>query len=352
MSLETEVTAIRESCALSQMDHAVYLRLSGPDVYEAVDQIIPTTMRLRDAQIMLTLLLEEDASPFADVQLGREDDTFLLVAEGRPASELIAAVRDRMPSGAQVDIENLQDEHEVFALNGPYAWEVMSALTGPEIVGMPYGTIFRVRGWRCFRGGKTGEYGYELLVPKTEAPAIRQQILEIGSRFDLREAGVDALDRCALENWFFNIRREGQTRLSPLELQLQWRISYQKDYVGATALRRRRAEGINARMACFVSSGPIEDGAEVHYGGRSVGYIANSGFSTLTQGWVAHGVLDIRLSRPGLDGFTAGSSTTPLRTVLPPVINNRSLYVNPQRHSYRTRSEVVFPPLRFGHSPS
>lgn len=347
MSVEGEVNAVRSSCALSRMDHAVYLRLSGQGAYEAADKIIPTTLRLRDAQLMLTLLLTEDGRPLADVQLGREDDTFLLVAEGLSPDNLIALLRDRMPSGLQVDIENISAEHDVLALSGPYAWEVMSALVGPEVVGMPYATIFRVRGWTCFRAGKTGEYGYELFIPKSETNAVREEILEIGSRFELREASLEALDRCALENWFFNIRCEGKENLTPLELQLQWRISYQKDYVGADALRGHRREGIKRRLACFVGQGALRKGMDLSYRGYPVGHIVNAGFSSLRNEWVAQAVVDARLSRPGIEGFTAGPSPNGprLRTFLPPVINNRSLYVNPQRHSFKTRSEDTFPHL-------
>jgi aminomethyltransferase len=329
------------------MDHAVYLRLSGEGAYEAADKIFPTTLRLRDAQLMLTLLLKEDGRPLADVQLGREDDTFLLVAEGLSSDDLIAVVRDRMPDGLQVDIDNIGAEHDVLALSGPYAWEVMSALVGPEIVGMPYATIFRVRGWTCFRAGKTGEYGYELFIPKSETEAVRAEILDIGSRFELREASLEALDRCALENWFFNIRREGSENLTPLELQLQWRISYQKDYVGADALRRRRGQGIKRRLTCFVGQGLLYTGMELRYRGYPVGQIVNAEFSTLRQEWVAQAVVDARLSRPGIEGFSAGPSpnSPSLRTFLPPVINNRSLYVNPQRHSFKTRGEDTFPAL-------
>lgn len=348
MSLDEEVAAIRETCALSRMDHVVYLRITGPNAYEAVDRLCPATMRLRDGQMMLTLLLEESGRPFADVQLGREDDSFLLVAEGPSSAALIDTVRQRIPGGLVVEIENLNLEHEVLALNGPYAWEVMAALVGPEIIGMPYGTIFRVRGWTCFRAGKTGEYGYELIVPTKEAAAVRQEILDLGGRFELREASLNALDRCALENWFFNIRREGRGDLSPLELQLQWRISYQKEYVGADALRRRRKEGATRRITCLVGQGPLDVGMELRYGGQTVGYIANADFSSLRQEYVAHGVLDLPFCRPGIEGFIAGSSPSgpSLRTVVPPVLRNRSLYINPQRHSIGTRAELELPDLR------
>ena len=38
-------------------------------------------------------------------------------------------------------------------------------------------------------------------------------------------------------------------------------------------------------------------------------------------------------------------STVKLRTVSPPMIDNRSLFVDPRKHAYRSRAEHAFPPL-------
>ncbi|MCP5067184.1 MAG: hypothetical protein GY946_11515, partial [bacterium] len=74
----------------------------------------------------------------------------------------------------------------------------------------------------CFRAGKTGEYGYDLLVPHAQYDPLHDKLQDIGRAFDMQPVGLAALDQCALENWFFNIRREGQLGLTPLELQ-RWR---------------------------------------------------------------------------------------------------------------------------------
>src|SRR5437870_25042 len=83
-------------------------------------------------------------------------------------------------------------------------------------VGLPFANLFRFDRWLCVRAGKTGEYGYDLLVPRGEVETVRARLLEKGRRFELGEAGLEALDACALENWFFNVRREGREPVTPV----------------------------------------------------------------------------------------------------------------------------------------
>ena len=65
-----------------------------------------------------------------------------------------------------------------------------------------------------------------------------------------------------------------------------------------------------------------------------------------------HGVLPPNVIASGTGllsryAFTLGQgpSGVPLRTISAPVINNRSLYVDPRRHCYRYRHEEKYPPL-------
>src|SRR5262249_51859684 len=92
------------------------------------------------------------------------------------------------------------------------------------------------------------------------ADATWQRMQELGEPLGAREVGVDALDHCSLENWYFSIRTlQGAPKtpvLTPLELQLQWRVNYEKDFVGAEALPARREAGAHRRpTACTRPSG-------------------------------------------------------------------------------------------------
>jgi glycine cleavage system aminomethyltransferase T len=350
MGLHDAVRAIRSSVAVSRLDHVRCVRLRGHGAYDALDRVCPADLYVRDGQILHGLLLEEDASLFADIYLACDDEEYLLLAEGPTQPDFVEYLRRHTADVADVEIVDLSEAYSLIGLNGPYAWELMGSVAGEETIGLPYLTFFHQEQWICCRVGKTGEYGYAIIVPAADAPAAYERCLHRGGNLDAVEADLDALDQCALENWFLNVRREGRQPVTPIELQLQWRVSYRKTYVGSDALARRRAEGSRERLTCLVADGAVQVGSDVVLDGRLVGRVVNAGYSPTRGKWVALALIDIAWAYPGIDALRVDGADGAVcaRSVSPPVINNRSLYVSPQLHSYRTRDEFDFPPLEGG----
>ncbi|MDX1493039.1 MAG: hypothetical protein R3253_03115 [Longimicrobiales bacterium] len=342
--VDDQVRTIRHSVGLSRLDHLVCLRVSGDGAWELMNRVFPREVYVRDGQLVQGLILEDSGVVAADCQLGNDEGEYMLLCEGLAADSLA----DRLASSsADLDDVEITDEGRsrgAIGIDGPYAWELMSRMVGPEVVGLPYLTFFHFDGVTCCRTGKTGEYGYVLLVERDEVDACWSRLAELGEGLDLREVGLEALEQCALENWFFNIRREGSFELTPLELQLQWRVSRRKSYVGSAALEERRRKGILRRLTCIVGEGPLDVGDPVHGDGGERGIVLNAGHSHIRGDWVALALLDLDYALPGVDMLTVGEGVS-ARTVTPPVITNRSLYVNPQVHSYASRDTDDFPPL-------
>lgn len=340
MSLPDEMAALRGSVAMSRLDHVSHLRLRGSDVYQAVDRFCTSALRLRDGQMLHTLLLDEEARCLADAYLCADDEEFILLAEGASADRLADHLRD-----GGIEVEDLSTSHAIVSLDGPYAWELLGLVIDPEAIGLPYLTFYHRAGWICYRAGKAGEYGYGIIVPREDVADLENRLLEKGRALDLCEVGLDALDQGALENFFFNIRREGREPVTPIELQLQWRVFYRKDFVGSHALKRRKREGPRERLTCLIASEMIAPGDEVRLDDTLVGRIVNAGYSHVRDDWIALALLDIAWAYPGIDRFVASREGTPisLRSVSPPVLTNRSLLVSPQLHSYSTRHEARVP---------
>ncbi len=196
----------------------------------------------------------------------------------------------------------------------------------------------------CCRGGKTGEYGYVLVGEPDRIDSLWSELRALGEPLDAVPIDLETLDLCALENWFFNIRGEGRHALSPIELQLQWRVSRKKEFVGSTALERIREAGIGRRLTCLVSPAEIADGDPVRRDGADIGRLVHAAHSPILDAWVGLALIDLPFAHPGVDALAVGASTGG-RTVTPPVIANRSLYVNAQIHTYASRHDDDFPPL-------
>lgn len=351
MTLSEEVNALRYSVGLSRLTHVHYLAVTGPRAPDVIDRLVSGLLRVRDGQAMHTLLLTDDARPLADAYVARNDEEFLLLAEGPSREELVAHVHRHLPSDGSAQLEDRSASHAIIGVDGPYAWELLGATLDPEVIGLPFLTFYHHRQWLCYRAGKTGEYGYGVIGPRDDIDQLEQSMRTMGEAYDLVNVGLDALDQCALENWFFNIRREGREDVTPIELQLQWRVSYRKDFTGSTALRERRAAGATVRLTCIIAGEAVAPGDMVMVGDTRAGSIVNAGYSDVRGDWVALALLDRSLAYPGIDCHVVsagGAGPRPARTVSPPVLQNRSLVVSPQLHSYATRAEYPAPPLVLG----
>ncbi|CAN5669458.1 aminomethyltransferase family protein [soil metagenome] len=343
---ERALLALRTGVTMTRSDHFRAFRFSGGEAaWETVNALCSGDLFLRDGQVAHTLWLDERAHPLADVYVARDDDTFVILAESR-GEDLFTHARSQLRDGAVLD--DLTPTHRILSLNGPFAWELLGRIVGAEVIGLPYLNLFHLAGGWAFRAGKTGEFGYDLLVANDAAAKLETRLLTDGERFDLVTAELDVLDQCALENWFFNVRKEGRLDVTPFELQLQWRTTTKRAFIGSAALEAHRIAGIRRRLVMMTAAdtGVIAQGNAVHLFGENVGVVANAGYSPLRRQWVALALVDVGWAHPGIDAFEVmtPNGRVAARTVTPPLPNNLSLHVNLQRHAYATRDEIVLPP--------
>jgi aminomethyltransferase len=341
VSLEREVQALRTAVALAAGDHIACVRVRGGGAADALDRVSPRALFARPGKMSHTLLLDDNARPIADVTLCCDEDNFFVLAEGMSAAAVIDHVRGRA-GGLDVELDDLSGSHAMVTLNGPYAWELLGELTTPDVIGLPYLGFFHADAFTCFRGGKTGEYGYDLLVERDRLAGLRDHIATLGRRFELAEISLAALETAQLENLFWNPRRDSAPGLTPIELQLQWRVSYDREFPGSAALHRRR-QTAHHRAVLLCADRELPADARVIADGRDIGGVLHAGASPTRGDWLAIAIVERALAHAGLGGFTVGG--VPARTLSAPAIDNRSLLVDPQRHSFATRDTDRFPPL-------
>ncbi len=342
MSLRDELNAIRLAAALTEVGHMVCVRLTGDDVFPTLDRLVTSALTLQDAQLKTTLLLRDDGTVFADAIVGRDDETYWLMTEGPTVDELAAWVT-RHQTGPGVSLERVDQTHRHLAVHGPWAWQLLATCLGPDVMGMPYLSMLRsASGVVCFRAGKTGEYGYELLVPNAVADELTRALEHEGQALELRRVGLEALDLCSFENWFFSMRREGTFGLTPLELGLQWRCAPQKTFIGSEALAAKKAHGFTHRLTCLVADAAVTAKAEITLYAERIGQLEASAYDPLLDRHIASARLPLALAVPGIPVSVGGVAG---RTVSPPILVNRSLSVSAQRHTWADRELAGFPPL-------
>jgi glycine cleavage system aminomethyltransferase T len=341
MSLDEDIGAVRTGVTVATGDHVALVRVAGTGAHDLLDRVSPRPLFVRTGQMLHTVLLDPEGTPLADAYLCCDEDDYLVLAEGLSGPVLTAYLREHA-GGLAVELEDRSDSHAVLAVDGPYSWELVADLTTPDVIGLPYLAFFHTERFTCFRAGTTGEFGYLLVAPRAGAAGVRDAVESVGRRFDLRAVGLAALERCALEVGFFNVRRQVRQGLTPVELQLQWRLGSTKSYVGSEAIAARR-KAPRGRVAMIASAGELASDAAVELGGMRVGTVLDAGWSPTRGEHIGVALLDRPVSHAGLAGFTSNGCA--VRTVSAPGVNNRSLYVDPQRHAWATRATDTFPPL-------
>ncbi len=325
-SLEGQVRAIREWAAVSSLPHLRVVRVSGDSAWDYLDRLLPCEVYLREGQLRPTLLLRSDDTIFADVLVGADELDFWLVVDGPTEEDLLAYLDAARLPGESVSFASQARSHAVLTVDGPYAWKVLEGVAERGIGGMPYLSLAHLDdGMLCGRAGKTGEYGYFLHVPLDRVEATRAKL------GDLVQAGEAALAHCALESWFFDIHAAGVADLTPLELQLQWRLSRRKAHVcGMAALGTRRAAGGLRRTVGLRGPLGMAAGDPLVIAGETVGTVLQSApWLGASGGSIGMGLLPGPIAHPGLDVLAVPAG--PVRTVSPPFLVNRSLLVKPSR---------------------
>lgn len=330
--------AIRNSVAFAEEPDLRCLQLTGRHAFDVLDTVCPCDIFLQDGQMRHTLLLNENGVPFGDVYVCREAENAYLIGYGARTDEIIEWMTSHATSITDFSIADLGKSHDNLALDGPYAWELCAEVFGTDILGLPYLGMMILDDIFIFRAGRTGEFGYHLLLPTDQKNTWIEKVLATGAAFEIACADEAARAQCVMENFFFDIKREGQYNLTPLELQLQWRLSIQKNtYPGADAIQALRKAGVTQKLTCFTTPDSVNTDAEITYDGEIVGQVLASGYSPMRDDYVGKALLHKPYWHAGLDGFLVNS--IPLQTISAPAINNLSLKISPYHHSFHTRKE-------------
>jgi len=333
--LTDEVAALRGRAVLSVHDHLTLVKLPAQEGLQRLEPRVATNLGIREAQFRQALCLDEQGLPAADVFLGFFRGTMYLFASGLERSAMCTALG--VPEDAMI-----HEDAVVLGIDGPFAWELLAEWDTPGAIGLPYLGAYSPRdGLLVIRAGRTGEYGYMVVAPRSQADEVLDELQVAGRSLQARMVGAQALRHCSLENWVFDIHRDGRAGLDALELQLTWRLDLNKRAVGLDAIRTRRAQGLRRRITAISASEEAAVGAAVTLEGRPIGSVLACVPDLFGERWRVLAVLDLAWAQPGVEGLLVDGC--PGHTHSSPWVLNISLFVNPQKHTWSTRDEVQLP---------
>jgi aminomethyltransferase len=251
---EHEYNAIRNAAALIDVSPLFKYMVTGPDASRLVDRLITRDVsKMAVGQVFYTPWCDEHGKVIDDGTVSRlADQTFRWTA----ADPSLRWFRQNA-RGMNVQIEDVSEEVAAVALQGPTSAKLLRTVARADIDRLKYfrvtsGTIAGVP-VDVSRTGYTGDLGFEIWMPAARALEVWDALMEGGRPFDIKPAGMLALDVARIEAGlllievdFFSSRKAmiASQMYTPYELGMGRLVSPDKGrFIGQRALRAEQASG-------------------------------------------------------------------------------------------------------------
>ncbi|MEX1295972.1 MAG: aminomethyltransferase family protein [Candidatus Limnocylindrales bacterium] len=253
--IDIEYNALRNAAALIDVSPLFKYRLSGPDAERLVDRVITrSAAAVKPGRVIYTPWCDSDGRVIDDGTVMRMDDGswFWTAAEGQYRWLMLNA------RGLEVEIEDVTDDLAALALQGPLSREVMQSAAQADLSDLRYfgRRALEIAGIAVdvSRTGYTGDLGYELWIPRDGALAVWDALMETGTAYAVRPAGILALDVVRVEAGLIMAGVDytsvhhaltWEQSYSPGELGLGGLVKLDKEapFVGQAALKREAEAG-------------------------------------------------------------------------------------------------------------
>ena len=297
----------REHAGLFDVSHMGQCKITGGDATAQFERFVPGDYAiLKAGRQKYSLLLNAEGGIMDDLMAGRpdHDGLYVVVNAGNKDADF-AYLEANLSGDARLTVLS---DRSLIAIQGPEAAEVMAA---HEPVLAEFGFMDCARlmlfGVDCYvsRSGYTGEDGYEISVPNTDAEHIWNALLKDAR---VKPIGLGARDSLRLEAGLPLHGHDIDASTSPVEAALTFALSKSRkeraDFNGADRVLKELADGPSrVRIGLIVKEGaPAREGAEIaDMDGNVIGAVTSGGPSPTLGRNIAMGYVPPKFAELGTE---------------------------------------------------
>jgi sarcosine dehydrogenase len=281
---------VREKVGIFDQSSFAKYEVSGPDALAALSHICANDVTKPVGRLTYTQLLNTRGGIEADLTVARlADDRFYIVTGTGFRTHDLAWIREHIPQGADVRIEDITEDHGTLSLMGPHARDVLEKVTSADVSNsaFPFAHVREIdiagHTVRALRVTYVGELGWELHMPIGATGEIFDALMRLGKPWDIRPVGYRALESLRLEKGYRAWGSDITPNDTPHEAGLGWAVRRNSNtgFVGQQALAALAGQPLTKRFAGFVIDDPdaVLVGREtILRNGQPVGYLTSGGY--------------------------------------------------------------------------
>jgi 4-methylaminobutanoate oxidase (formaldehyde-forming) len=287
-----EHRAVRERAGIFDLSSFGKIEVTGPGALDLLDRAAANRVDVEPGRVVYTQLLDDRGGIVGDVTVTRLDRDRFRVTTGAAAVDGDLGWLQHVAMEHEIDDVELRDasgELAVVAVWGRAAPDVLGSASEVDPAGVAPMTGREVRigpvaAW-AQAVSFAGEPGWELVVRPEDAVQLWDRLLDAGRAVDLEPCGYRCLDGLRIEKGFRYLGSDLTADDTPLEAGLERFVAFDgRDFVGRTALLRRREAAIERRLRTLLvgdGSGYVRlyGGEAVLRDGRPVGRVRSAAYA-------------------------------------------------------------------------
>jgi aminomethyltransferase len=254
MHHEHEYNAIRNAAAMIDVSPLFKYRVSGRDAAKFINRVITRDIdRVSVGQAIYCCWCDEQGKVIDDGTITRLAENLYRWTAAEPSLRWFR----QNSLGLEVQIDDISADVAALAIQGPTSSRLLQAVAGPAIANLKYFRVTHAKiagvGVEISRTGYTGDLGYEIWMPWSDAPKIWDALISRGGPFDLQPAGMLALDVARIEAGLILIDVDytsskkaliDSQKYSPYEIGLGRLVDLKKEnFIGRDALEDENRQG-------------------------------------------------------------------------------------------------------------
>jgi aminomethyltransferase len=259
---------VRRDAGMFDVSHMTVVDLRGARVREFLRYLLANNIdKLKTSgKALYSCMLNEQGGVIDDLIVYFINENFFRLVVNASTRDKDLDWIARHASGFGVTLQERRD-FAMIAVQGPNARQRVAGLLSEQgnAAALKLGKFVgaEIDGMFIARTGYTGEDGFEIMVPETDAIAFWQRLLAAG----VKPAGLGARDTLRLEAGMNLYGQDMDESVLPLEAGLAWTLVLDRDgdFLGRTALQQAAAAGVTRSMVGLVmdDKGVLRHGQKV-----------------------------------------------------------------------------------------
>lgn len=284
--IREECHAVRDAAGILDLPGFARFRLSGEGAREWLSAQI-TGIVPKPGRIGLGYFADDRGRIVTEMSImALEENVFFLITAAVAELHDFEWLRNHLPQGAALTLENVTEKFSCQILSGPKSREILSEVTDADLT-LPWLThqSCQIAGrWlQLVRVSFAGELGWELHTKVEDTATVFDAVWEAGQKHGLKPFGMFALDSLRLEKGYRAWKQDLSTDYTVLQGGLERFVKWDKpDFRGKAAMLSEKQQGVTKRFVTLVVENPGECDAPymstLWHGGKIVG-------ETLSGGW-------------------------------------------------------------------